>query len=608
MKKLISNIIRFSAITLVFIIAAVLIIKADFYVSNLKPNIVLITAQSLRPDHLSCYGYEHISTKTIDSLAARGVLFENAYCNVPHSLFANTTILSGKLGGSVLFRRGESIGFNTPYKLLSGYLKNKGYSTIAVASSQFSLKDAGFGKDFDGFENVLKDIKPQEYSSRAEKVTKKALGLLKQFKKSKKPIFLWAEYSLPQYPYALPETFKEDEGDFPYDRQILLLDSEIAKLMKGLRKLGLSKNTIIILTATNGESFDEHKEPLHGIFLYEPGVKVPLIVSLPKGPSKRKTKKVCSQMDIAPTILDILRIPYNTKEFDGESLLAQIKEKKEAKENQKRSVYLETLAGYYDFGWSPVVALVSDGYKYIELPKPELYDLKKDPYEFKNIVYQDTAKATSLKKSLLEYIEKKRPQLLQILNKGADPKDKIELVRPIILGVAFRFDNVDAMLKFYTDLLSKDLDNKRYKLVVAGIYFSQQKLSIAKSYALELVEKDPDFNRAWELLGLIYDIEKDNDKAIESYKKAISIFYDMPVSLNNLAWMYAQKGTNLTEALKYAQRANELVPNMPNFMDTLAEVNLKLGNKEKAVEILKKAVELDPKTEHFKNRLQEIQK
>ncbi len=608
MGKLLKTI--FIIILIVAVISAAVFlyskIPSKVRVSYDKPNILLITAGSLRPDHLSSYGYEHVKTGSIDKLAENGVLFENVYCNAPVPFYSYATIFSGKNGGSVISKRGDAFDLDDSYNTLGKYLKTKEYTRAAVMLNTTFMKRFGYDKEFDLFEGVMEDLPQEELPERWNKLTDGVLEILKESNEKGDPAFIWVSYPIPQFPYKVPETFEKAKDDFPYDRQILLLDDEVSKLLDGIEKLGLSDNTIIIFTATSGESLNEHGEPTHGIFLYDATVRVPLIIKFPEDLKAKKIKTPASNPDIAPTILDIINISYADEEFDGGSLLELMKEKEE--KVRSRSIYLESLEGYYNFGWAPVVGLILDGFKYIELPEAELYDLENDPHELKNIAGENPEKASELKSGLMEYLEKKRPELIKILDKGADPKEKIQYFKNFLFGpVRFKGGDINSMITFFKDLLDKDPNNKVVKLTLAQLYFRNARLDLAKKELVELTATYPDFNRAWESLGMVYGKQDDRDNAIVCYEKAIAINPDMPASLNNLAWDYAQKGTNLDAALKYAERAVELSNNFPTFIDTLAEVHLKMGDKEKAITLLEKAISLDPKSGYLQTRLNELE-
>ncbi|MFH1665031.1 MAG: sulfatase-like hydrolase/transferase [Candidatus Omnitrophota bacterium] len=606
----IATVTAFAIVSCILIAGVILLLsgKPKSTFSKKRSNIILITALSLRPDHLSCYGYELVTSKAINELADSGILFENPYCSVPDPLYSYAAILSGRNGGSCITRKGDHIGLSGSCGLLlSGYLDNAGYTSAAVASTSPSLEKLGLDKGFSRVEDITaKPDMPQEQSGTSiDRTTETAIKLIGELKNGNKPFFLWVEYSLPLYPYALSEDFRKTLDEHPYDGQILLLDAEIGKLTGAIKKAGLDGRTIIIFTAASGESLNEHKEMTHGIFVYDSSVKVPLIMKFPGTRTSRRIPTRVSLVDIVPTVLDSIGVEYNASDFDGQSLLPLITGTK-SPDDEARPIYLESLSGYYFFGWSPVAALITDGYKYIELPSPELYDLGNDPHELNNIVYRDIPLKEKLQGQLLEYIKNNRPELSDIVSRGSDPKKTIALLQPI------QFDNTDVnkVINYYENMLAKDPDNKLFKYILGDLYYRVHALERAKKLVTGLIEIDPDSNRAWELLGLIHERIGNTDEATDCYEKAISIFPDMPVSLNNLAWRYLQTGVNIDTAREYAEKAVEIAPDNLAFLDTLVEIYIKTDNKDKLQELLAEAAASSPgskKAEYLQKRIKELE-
>jgi len=585
--------------------AFLLYVRLVVYGPTSGPNVILITAHTLRPDHLSSYGYERLETTAINSLAKKSVLFENAYCNIPMPVYGYASILTGKVSSLAVRNKDNRVVVDDSLKGLGERLKLKGYTTALVAADVSLLPISGPApKDFDIIKNAAESLPGKDLAGRDRVATEKAIKALKELKRKRKPVFAWISYALPMYPYDMPADFKKAKNDFPYDRQILLLDEEISKLLEGLRKLHLSKNTVIIFTSASGESLGEHREPYHGTFLYNSTVRVPLVIKLPKTSVGKKITALSSHADITPIVLDILKIDYDKKDFDGENLLQQPK----GKESLKRDIYLESLNSNYIFGWSPLVGIVSEDYKYIEAPVPELYDLSKDPHELKNITQQEVKKSAEMRERLIGFINDRRPQLLGILNKGEDPKSKADILTPYLVAVRYLKDREpDFLITFYEKLLEKDSKNKAIFFALARLCAANNRPYSAEGYLVSLTKYYPDFNPAWGLLGDVYGQQGKLYEAISCYEKVIAIAPDSPGALNNLAWLYAQKGEYLQRALRYAQRANELAKDNASFIDTLAEVHLKMGDIAKAKELLKKALSLDPKSEYLQKRVKEME-
>jgi tetratricopeptide (TPR) repeat protein len=223
----------------------------------------------------------------------------------------------------------------------------------------------------------------------------------------------------PHDPYEAPAPFSQTYKDRPYDGEVAYADSVVAEFISFLKKAGLYQNAIVIAVGDHGEGLGEHGEETHGIFLYDSTTRVPLIVKLPR----TKPQVVDAQVrttDILPTVLDLLSIPAPA-ELSGASLQPYFS----GNENAERVAWGET--DYpLRFGWAPLRSVRSGGMKYIEAPKPELYDLKADAAELKNIYATSEAPVQKLKGMLAEQRSKTGAAVAPESATLPDPKDKIE--------------------------------------------------------------------------------------------------------------------------------------------------------------------------------------
>lgn len=585
MKKLLQNpMVRLALIALILILLVMLFLKLGFLLMRGKPNIILITVNSLRPDHLSPYGYELTRTRALKNLTEKSTLFEKAYCNVPHPAYSYASILSGKISGDLIAREANFLKIKDSYTPFHLLLKKNGYNTLALISNPLINEETGLNKGFDSFENTtLEALEEGRNIMDAEPPTKKAIELLKESKEKDAPLFLWVEYSMPQF--MSPE-YKYNEKQMnmhPYDKYVSLIDGEVKKILEEMRLLKIYKNSIIVFTAGAGTPLGEHEEFNNTVFIYDSTTRVPLIIKYPHPSEKKRTEILSSHIDIAPTVLDSVGVTYSPREFDGMSLLSK----------EEKSLYLENLNGYFIFGWSPVVGLVRDQYKYIELPAAELYDLENDPHELKNIHESNPKKSQEMKKELLSYIKEKRPSLLPLIDRGTDPKKVMPLIKPLRV----KRGDFPAIIAWCDKILAEDPDNKQVNLMISQTYFAMGEYKKAELPLLRLTKLYPNYVLAWETLGLVYEKQDEIDKAAECYKKVLMINPDMPASLNNLAWYHLKKKTNLEKALELAERAYELSPLNTSVIDTLAEIHITLGNYGKAKELFQKALTIETSEE-----------
>jgi arylsulfatase A-like enzyme len=435
-------------------------------------NVLLITLDTTRADHLGCYGAGFAETPAIDKLAKEGVLFETVVTPVPTTLPSHTSIMTGLYPLAHGARDNGIFRVGPQAKTLAEILSDRGYRTGAVVSafvldSQFGL-DQGFATyDDQVSSSALSSVGSQD--RRAKDVTTAALAFLDV--KSSAPFFLWLHYFDAHGPYEPPAPYRERFVARPYDGEIAYVDSELQRLFDGLTSRGLMDSTLIVVTADHGESLGEHGEKTHAYFIYEATARVPLIMRGPGLPSGTRMGGLASLVDVMPTILGALELEPPSG-LDGQSLFGG---------TETRPVYLETYAPYYNFGWAALRGLRDERYKYIRAPEPELYDLTRDPGEEHNVIAEQQDVAARFSRALDNLIADHSGDTLSELNSpspaeteklahlgytaaaasaerattGPDPKKMIDLIDQrdrgrTLLGQG-RFDDAIAAFKHVLD-------------------------------------------------------------------------------------------------------------------------------------------------------------
>jgi arylsulfatase A-like enzyme len=315
---------------------------AIFAAALQPPNVVLITVDTLRADHLSCYGYAWATSPNIDQLAREGTRFERAYTMIPLTgpahLALFTSLYPQELG---VRRNGVAIPGDRHLKSLPQILRGKGYRAAAFVSG-WPLTDrlTHLGRWFDHFDEDLNRSYQLFNSSRwAEDVTPRAIQWLQQHMGKGKPVFLWVHYFDPHSPYDLRsgfESLRRAPAGLPvhiadedmrervrnYDTEIAYMDWHLGKLMRTVRELGHGRSTLTILTADHGESLGEHDYVGHGRELFENIVQVPLIFHMPGHiRAGQAISTPVSLLDIAPTIAGLtLPKPPERVRFSGRTL------------------------------------------------------------------------------------------------------------------------------------------------------------------------------------------------------------------------------------------------------------------------------------------------
>lgn len=313
------------AFLLTFLALTTPALPAEMAVSS-RPNVLLITVDTLRADHLSSYGYGLKTSPYIDKLAQEGTRFERAYTVIPLTGPAHLSLFSSRYPQEHGARRnGLAMASDRTLVTLPQILRANGYLNSAFVSAwPLTARLTNIDDWFDHYEENLTRTYQMFNSSRwAEDVTPEAIGWLKQNGGKDKPFFMWVHYFDPHSPYDFREHFadlKQTGSERPpaiadpemrervrnYDTEIAYTDWYIGKLLATLDEMKLSDSTLVVLTADHGESLGEHDYVGHGRYLYENIIRIPLIVRLP---GKVKAAQVVSTpvsiVDIAPTVLDL---------------------------------------------------------------------------------------------------------------------------------------------------------------------------------------------------------------------------------------------------------------------------------------------------------------
>jgi choline-sulfatase len=371
------------------------------------PNIFLITIDTLRADHVRCYGYDRIETPALDSLAKDGVRFSQAFTPSPITNTSHTSILTGLLPSS----HGVT-DFAVPlaptHPTWAELLKTHGYHTAAFIGAVIldsKTLAPGLDRGFDFYDNFPPHPQTRARWGRVERrgmdVARRAENWLAAHPAG--PHFVWVHLYDPHDPYEPPAPYAEKYKDRLYDGEIAYADSALGNFASYLKKHDWYENAVIVVVGDHGEGLGEHHEQTHGIFLYDSTMHVPLILKF-EG-HKAAGEVVQSQVrttDILPTILDLLKIRAPAH-LDGESLETYLN----ATTIADRTAFGET--DYpLRFGWAPLRSVRAEGFKFIEAPKPELYDLHSDPGELENH-YQPWNATVQKDRALLAELRAKMP-------------------------------------------------------------------------------------------------------------------------------------------------------------------------------------------------------
>ena len=587
------------------------------------PNVVLITIDTLRADHLGCYGYKQIKTPNIDGLAADSGRFEHAYTVVPVTLPSHTAILTGTypmLSGMHDFSANK---LSPQQGTMATVLKQAGYATGAVVASavldsRFGLNQ-GFDFYYDHFDfSRLEEANLDEMERPGNVVADQALDWLG--KNSQKKFFLWMHLYDPHYPYRPPEPYSREYASQPYDGEIAFADEQVGRLLRFLKDKGLYQNTVIVLSGDHGESLGEHGEKTHGFFIYNVTMHVPLIIHLPGKPATQTVADPVSLVDLMPTVLAAtgLDIP---SQVQGRSLLSALRGEKI---DRDRTLYGETFLPRLHFNWSELRGAENAKYHFIDAPRPELYDLTKDPGELRNLFPEKKAVAEEMRAKLAglirEYSAGKElaektgldPALMErlkslgyagfsgggdptITNRDLpDPKDRIATYELISDAIA---DSQHGRYPESIEKLKAAIKTEPQSVsahYLQGLnYYRSKMFPEAVDELQKTVQLSPDYSLAIFNLGMAQAHAGQIDPAIATLQRALQLDSTNFEAAYNLGVAFIQK-KELQPAAEAFQRSIAINPDLARSHHALGETLMYLDRLDDAIAELRKAVELAP--------------
>ena len=391
-----------------------------------RRDVLLVTLDTTRRDYLGCYGRAPSRTPNLDYLAARSLLFEDAVATVPLTLPSHASLFTG------LYPTSHGVRYNYGFKLpdearsLAEVLRDAGYATRAAVAS-FVL-DPVFGLDqgFDRYRAPLRAVARPDGSSfdslPAATIVDRVLEDVGELAPAggppdgvRKPFFAWAHFydaHVPYQPKRPPKLEPAVAQDLAaaakvyYEACIGDIDAELGRLFRELAARKLMDDLVVVVTADHGESLGEAIEPTHGFFLYDPSMRIPLIVRHPDLQPAEVALPV-SLIDVAPTLLSLLGIAPPGGPQDGIDLAPWLIDP--SREAPDRALIIESLDVWLNFGWAPHFGATKGPIKYLVSAREELYDRDADPTESRNLFVAGDPRAAGLRRQIEAYLAAASP-------------------------------------------------------------------------------------------------------------------------------------------------------------------------------------------------------
>jgi arylsulfatase A-like enzyme/tetratricopeptide (TPR) repeat protein len=596
-----------------------------------KPNVVLITMDTTRADRLACYGYPNVKTPTLDGLAGQGVLFEQAATAAPLTLPAHCTIMTGTYPTYHGVRINGNTALGDEQTTLAEIFTARGYQTGAfigafVLDGRWGLKQ-GFQHYDDTFD--LKKYKHLDLGAiqrPGDQVMDAALAWLEEQRAG--PFFAWIHLYDPHIPYEPPEPYYSAYGarGVPglYDGEIAFMDEQIGRCVAWLAKNDLAGSTVLMLIGDHGEGLGSHGEETHGFFIYDSVVHVPFIVAAPfTALGGRRVASQVSAADAAPTLLELARVPVPPR-MQGRSLLPEMFRP----EKDRAGVgYSESMVPELQFGWSPLRSLRSSGYQFIDAPRPELYDLRRDPDERTNVfsglpeiartmkteldrLVTETGRdapapqAANLDKDTMERLSalgyigapvSRKTAAGDLSRPLADPKDKLAVFEAVTrAGGMIMNERYAEAARLLESALKDDPKITQGRLLLATCAAHLGRRDEAKSHLDVILREEPENIQALIALADILVGEGQNDSAIALCRRTLSVDDGNVEALMLIGEIYAGQDDHV-QALPYLEKAVELQPKLTRNRFNLAASLVGVRQFERAEPLLKDIIREAPR-------------
>jgi arylsulfatase A-like enzyme/predicted Zn-dependent protease len=624
-------------------------------------NLIVITLDTTRADRIGCYGSKSVETPVLDALASRGVLFEAAVSPTPLTLPAHCSLFTGELPSVHGVRDNGGFRLGADRVTLAEVLRDHGWKTGGFVSAyvldhRWGIAQ-GFDRYFDDFDlSKQKSVSMGDIQRRGDETIARSVEWIG--KQAGGKFFAWVHLYDPHAPYDPPEPYASRYSDRPYDGEIAWTDQLVGRLLDGVEKLGLTDRTIIAVLADHGESLGEHGEHGHGFFIYEQVTRVPfLLVSPYSGLRGRRVSDVVRNIDVAPTLLDLLGRP-GVLQAQGRSLLPllggkgpgaergsddspQEPSRTRAPDEEHQSAADSAVGRSTPTGSNPASGAPSGAGRTAGLgPTPA--SVSGGPSELTGAIagysesfyprfHFDWSELRGVRTRKWHFIEAPRPELYDVesdpgeLNNvvGREPQ-VLEELRGVLAsidrqsGPAGRAstpveDDEETLRKLAalgyiggaashdTSASFRDLPDPKDRLAVYQLMnrareeVQAEREDAALGLLTEVIASDPKVVDAWYMMGNLYFKKHDWAQAAEHYRRALAMRPDHDYAMIGLADTLVATG-RIDDAVVGYRRFLEKDPGNAQISYRLAQVMLDDGRTDDAAAQFRRTLEIEPKT------------
>ena len=580
-------------------------------------GLLLVTIDTCRADRIGAYDPRATWTPTIDDLAARGAVFEQALAPAPITLPSHCSILTGLYPDRHGVRDNGAGRLPEGAETIAEILAERGWRTAAFLAAVPLERRYGTAQGFELYDDefidaeAAGDLLNRLYRDQrnATEVTAAALPWLREAAAGRDPWFAWVHYFDPHSPPELPAHLEAQFRDSPYDGEVAWVDEQIGVLLDGLgTAVG---NALVVVTADHGESLDEHDESSHGWFVYDATIRVPWVMAGPGVPAGRRVAEPVSLVQALPTLLELLGVDA-PEGLDGASAAPMLDGGTPATETV---LYAESLFPRLNFGWSGSRSVRRGSWKYIEAPVPELYDLATDPDELHDVAAMHPEVVADLRAELAEFLDRGGELEAVALDIDDETRDRLDALGYVGgEGTAPDDDLWDFGARDPKETIAAYHELQRLPQVILGspreeerafvdslLAFDPRNVAIlervlrlrqrgedpegVEETARRIVAVEADHVEAWVALGGVCSDGGDAEGALQAYAEAVRLEPEDAAIATNRALALAAAGRS-PEALREFDRALDLDPALVAAVTGKAQELGRAGRSAEAVRTL----------------------
>jgi len=543
-------------------------------------RIILISIDTLRADHLSCYGYRHRTTPVIDAFAESAILFENCFSLIPLTLPAHSSMLTGIIPPTHGVHDNLNMALSDSVLTLPEILQEQGYSTYGIISANVLNNYYGLDQGFDVYDDTFENERgkemrvPQRF---ADETATHALKWLEDNQQEK--MFMFIHFYDPHDDYEPPPPY-DKQFVRPYDGEIAYTDYWVGQILSKLKTLDLYDDALIVIIGDHAELLGEHQEVSHGYYIYHNVLHVPLIIKPAGKASARRVRDNATLIDIAPTLLSQCEIAVPA-EMQGVDLSDYFN--RDNHTIPDRAIFNQSLYPT-KYNGNSLLGIFYNQWHYIQTTRPELYNHETDPGELVNLIAREPKRAHFLQGKLAEILD---------AAVRADRENPVAMIKTLeTLG--YVGGSVDADFTFDQEKPDpKDLLDLHHRVQKIMVLSHEEDYEEAIQQCRQVLKEHPDIAEIYRILSVVYMKMESYDQAIDALQQQLALQPENSNALKILSEAYIQN-KDYSKAFEIVETILKQDPQDAGAILVLARIHIEQASYDQAIELLQKELALQP--------------